>query len=184
MFVHETSRMQHVPANKRFLLLFVACCSLPFIAAKLALSFEWFSAGVTNKGQWLVSEVQLLNTLPDAREHWHLVYVQTPECGVQCELSLYGLQQIHESLGRQGDLLNTVIIAPDLPKQLRQFPTIKWRSPVQTSADLQGHIFIVNRQGFALLTYPIIRDKQNLLSVGKDVRTDLRKLMNYDRGSM
>lgn len=170
--------------NKKFLLLFFVCCSLPFIAAKLALSFAWFPSGVTNKGQWLERDVQMLPPSNNTQEHWHLVYVQAQECDDVCELSLYGLQQIYSGLGRQQNQISAVIIATNSPPQLNRFPALKWQSSAASITELQNHIFIVNQDGLALLRYPIINDKENLLAIAKDIRTDLLRLMNYDRGSL
>jgi hypothetical protein len=173
-----------ISRNRSFLLLFFVCCSLPFIAAKLALSFAWFPAGVTNKGQWLERDVQLLKTSNNAQEHWHLVYVQAQECDALCELSLYGLQQIYSGLGRQQNQISAVIIAANSPPQLSRFPALKWQSPSTSLSGFQNHVFIVNQDGLALLRYPVINDKQSLLVIAKDIRTDLRRLMNYDRSSL
>ena len=46
--------------KKKFLLLFVLCCALPLLAAKLVLEFGWFNRGVSSNGEWQQTEVFLL----------------------------------------------------------------------------------------------------------------------------
>jgi hypothetical protein len=169
-------------ANKKFLLLFIICCALPFVAAKLALEFSWLAAGATNKGQWLEREIKVLPA--STQTHWRLVYVQANNCDASCELALYTLQQIHSGLGRKQVQINNVILADKMPQQLAHFASIQWQPTNVALPELQNHIVIVNQQGLALLRYPAIHDQAHMLAVGKDIRADLRRLMNYDRSNL
>jgi hypothetical protein len=164
-----------------FLILFFLCASVPFVAAKLALEFGWLTAGVKNKGQWLEQDIQLLAANSQALKHWQLVYVQGDSCDTQCEQALHILQQLFISLGRKQDEISLFVVAPESPVQLEHFANIKWLAPITAAAGLRNTIVIVDRQGLALLRYPIIQDSAAMLLMGKDVRTDLLHLMNYDR---
>src|SRR6187200_822866 len=117
MYVTNSSSVPVRQTNKFFFVLFFICCSLPFIAAKLALEFSWFTAGVTNKGQWLEDSVQLFPATYK-QQHWQLVYVPTQKCNSSCELALYTLQQIYTGFGRQQDQLNLLVVADHAPSQL------------------------------------------------------------------
>lgn len=184
MLANNLTPISAQSANKKFLLLFFLCCSLPFIAAKLALAFYWLPVGVTNKGQWLEQEIQLLPVAAPTPQHWHLVYVQEQRCSLHCELALYAIQQIKSGLGRQQDQVGALILADKTPEQLAHFSTIQWLPFSANSTELQGHIFIVNQQGLALLRYPVVSDNEHMLMIGKDIRADLRRLMAYDRSSL
>lgn len=168
-------------SKSTFLLLFILCCSLPFIAAKLVLEFGWFNSDTSNKGQWLDKEIQLLPENERTQLHWHLVYVQANECDVNCEAALYLMQQLYIGLGRKQDEINALILAERAPEQLTKFAHIKWQAQTQLTPDLQNHISIVNQKGLALLRYPVTADQAAMLVIGKGIRTDLLRLMNYDR---
>ena len=181
MKTNNMSSLSSLHGNKKFLLLFVLCCSLPLVTAKLALEFSWFNAGATNKGQWLEQEIQLLPASSSSRQHWHLVYVQAQQCDINCNLALYILQQIYTGLGRQQEQISILAIADQMPQALTRFPSITWQSPSISVSDFQDQIFIVNQQGLALLRYSVVNDPKKMLLIGKDIRTDLRRLMAYDR---
>jgi hypothetical protein len=168
-------------SKSNFLLLFFLCSSVPFVAAKLVLEFGWFNAGANNKGHWLEREIQLLPAAEQTQKHWHLVYVQAKQCEASCELALYTLQQLYIGLGRKQDEISALIIAEQSPPQLAKFSSIKWQAPVVLVPELENQILIVNQQGLVLLRYPVALDTAGMLVVGKDVRTDLLRLMNYDR---
>ena len=168
-------------SKSTFLLLFILCCSLPFIAAKLVLEFGWFNSDTSNKGQWLDKEIQLLPENERTQLHWHLVYVQSNECDANCEAALYLMQQLYIGLGRKQDEINTLIVSERTPEQLTKFSHVKWQAQTQSIPELQNHISIVNQKGLALLRYPVTTDPATMLVVGKGIRTDLLRLMNYDR---
>src|SRR4051812_1924332 len=125
MYANSNSSAPLRQHNKKFFVLFFLCCILPFIAAKLALEFSWFTAGVANKGQWLEKNIQLFPPLR-TQQHWQLVYVQTNECNSSCELALYTLQQLYTGFGRQQDQLNLSVVANHAPSQLTYYPAVHW----------------------------------------------------------
>src|SRR6478609_8594191 len=168
MYIDNNSAIPLRHPNKKFFLLFFICCSLPFIAAKLALEFSWFTPGVTNKGQWLEDGVKLFPG--DHKQHWHLVYVQAQACNRNCELALSTLQQIYMGLGRQQDQLNVMLIADQAPSQLTHYPAVHWQTSDIHLAELQEHILIVNQDGLAILRYAVAHDQEHMLVVGKDIR--------------
>jgi len=175
--------------SRKFFILFIACAVVPLIAAQLSLSMGWFSQGGNNKGQWLQHEIQLL---PDAshlandnsvsnKVHWHLVYVQTAVCGQECEQALFTLQQLYAGMGRKQLKIKTLVMAAQEPAQLKQFPALGWQPEQSTAAELQDHIVIVNQRGLVLLRYPVDGNPEHMRDLARDIRTDLLRLINYDR---
>jgi hypothetical protein len=187
MQVNNSQLSQQEP-NRKFLMLFFLCCTIPFVAAKLALEFSWFTAGVTNKGQWLEKDIQLLPAshtqqyLPQKR--WHLVYVQAQGCNSSCEFALYTLQQIYTGFGRQQEQLDSLIVADQTPSQLTRYPAVHWQASNVRSSGLEDNILIVNQEGLAILRYPVLQNREQMLVIGKYIRTDLRRLMAYDRSGI
>ncbi|CAM5198082.1 hypothetical protein [Alishewanella longhuensis] len=52
--------------KNKFLLLFILCCVLPLLAAKLVLELGWFNPGSSSRGQWLQQEIYLLDDAQQA----------------------------------------------------------------------------------------------------------------------
>lgn len=175
-------------SSRKFFILFIACAAIPLVSAQLSLSMGWFQQGSTNKGQWLQHEIQLL---PDASSpaannadinvHWHLVYVQAAVCDQQCENALFTLQQLYSGMGRKQVKIKPLVMAQQQPKQLNQFPAIGWRVEPDAASELQNQIVIVNQRGLVLLRYPVVDNPEQMRDLAKDIRTDLLRLINYDR---
>jgi hypothetical protein len=175
--------------SRNFFILFIGCAAVPLVAAQLSLSMGWFSQGGNNKGQWLQHEIQLL---PDAslsakensvssNVHWHLVYVQAAACDQACEQALYTLQQLYSGMGRKQLKIKPLVMAAQEPAQLKQFPAIGWQSEQSVATELQNQIVIVNQRGLVLLRYPVADSPEHMRDLARDIRTDLLRLINYDR---
>lgn len=176
-------------SSRKFFILFVVCAAVPLVAAQLSLSMGWFNQGGNNKGQWLQHEIQLL---PDASHsvkdnsvdnaaHWHLVYVQAAVCDQQCEQALFTLQQLYAGMGRKQLKIKPLVMAQQQPSQLKQFPAIGWQPELNTAHELQNQIVIVNQRGLVLLRYPVVDSPEHMRDLARDIRTDLLRLINYDR---
>lgn len=176
-------------SSRRFFILFMACAAVPLIAAQLSLTMGWFSQGGNNKGQWLQHEIQLLpDAIHAAQEnpassnvHWHLVYVQATVCDQACEQALFALQQLYAGMGRKQLKIKPLVMAAQAPAQLKQFPAIAWQPEQGTAAELQNQIVIVNQRGLVLLRYPVDGNPEHMRDLARDIRTDLLRLINYDR---
>jgi hypothetical protein len=165
--------------KKKFLWLFAACCLVPLAMAQLVLSSGWFSAGVNSKGQWLTEEVKLLPAIAPNQPHWRLVYLAPSDCQLACKQTLNLMSQIHSALGRKQDNLTLVVLADVAPKEL----TPKFHFQQGTSQVLTpGQMVLVEHSGLALLQYQFPADATQLALLGKAVMSDLKKLINYDRG--
>lgn len=180
--------------SRKFFILFILCAAVPLVAAKLSLSMGWFGGGGNNRGQWLQHEIQLLpdvthssqnnsgqDNFANASVHWHLVYVQAAVCEQQCEQALFTLQQLYAGMGRKQLTIKPLVMAPQQPAQLKQFPAISWQPEPKIANELQNHIVIVNQRGLVLLRYPVADSPEHMRDLARDIRTDLLRLINYDR---
>ncbi len=165
--------------KKKFLWLFAACCLVPLAIAQLVLSTGWFSAGVNSKGQWLSEDVQLLPAIAPNQPHWRLVYLAPADCQLECQQTLNLMSQIHSALGRKQDHLTLVVLGEVAPKELAS----KFQFQQGSSAVLApGQMILVEHNGLGLLQYQFPADASQLALLGKAVMSDLKKLINYDRG--
>lgn len=184
-------------SSRKFMALFLLCALLPLAAAWLALEQGWFAGHATNRGQWLDHEVQVLPAAPAADAHWRLAYVQPRDCDAACEaaaeVALHILQQLHAGLGRKQEQVRPVVVATASPTVLERFPSVRWEAgaagaggQVAALADaaLTRHIVIVNREGLALLRYAVDGDRAHAVQVATDIRSDLLRLLNYDRSGV
>jgi hypothetical protein len=110
-----------------------------------------------------------------------LVYVQAADCDQQCEQALVLLQQLYVGLGRKQTQVKPLLMAAQPPHQLTQFPAIDFQIEQIIAAELRNQIVIVNQHGMAILRYPLDKGSLQLGELAKDIRTDLLRLMNYDR---
>lgn len=161
-----------------FFALFALCCFLPLVAARLALSFTWFSPGVSNKGNWMEQELRL----PHPNGLWQLLYVQGDQCDKSCELALYSLQQLHAGLGAKREQVSVGLLAAQAPSQLTYYPRLHWQSSVAVlPPKFNGQLLLVNRQGQLLLHYDAVANQQDAMITAKKIRTDLLRLLAFDR---
>jgi len=171
-------------SKNKFLLLFVSCALIPIIAAKVSLSLGWFKGGDTNKGVWLEHDFPLIRVESSSAPHWYLAYVQGDTCTIECEYSLYILQQLYSGLGRKQMGLQPLLVATVQPPQLTEYPALKWRSASVESTEVKGQILLLNQQGIAILRYLPTTIPGQIPALARDIRSDLLRLMNYDRSSM
>jgi hypothetical protein len=173
-------------SSRKFFALFLLCAVIPLAAAKLSLEMGWFDHS-NNKGNWLAHEIHLLPESA-ARERWRLVYVQADDCDSHCDHALTIMQQLYVGLGRKQANMKPLILAAKSPATLDRFPAINWQQDVISPSklpnknELHNHIVIVNQQGLVLLRYPVADDVEEMQTTAKAIRSDLLRLMNYDRG--
>lgn len=179
----------------KIIFVFTLCFMLPFAAAKVALAFSLYTPGITAKGEWLQQEVYLS---PGEKTRWHLAYVQpgiaqsgmvqpgmslagqTTNCDNTCELGIYTLQQLYAGLGKYQDSvdISVVSLAPaDRSHDLHWLPV----NEEFAGAGLENQLLILNRDGEVLLRYPAAENMQDAADVARDMRSDLIRLLNYDR---
>ena len=165
--------------KKKFLLLFVLCCALPLLAAKLVLEFGWFNRGVSSNGEWQQTEIFLL-TATDAKAHWRLAVAPKAECDKPCQQALYTIQQLYVGLGRKQVQVQPVLISEQSPPNAyTAFARYSAAQPVPET--LQNRILLIDQQGLVLLSYPVPSAQTELANTARAIRQDLLKLLNYDR---
>lgn len=176
-------------SSRKFFAWFFICAAVPLFAAQASLLLGWFSQASTNKGEWLQHEILLLphkenaaqENVLDNNVHWHLVYVQPAHCEQQCEQALFTLQQLYAGMGRKQLKIKPLIMAQHQPEQLNKFPAIGWQAGGDIANELQNQIVIVNQRGLVLLRYPVDGNPDHMRDLAKNIRTDLLRLINYDR---
>ena len=166
----------------KFFALFLLCTGAPLALAKLSLEQGWFSQNHTNnKGLWLEREIHLSLPVADPAVDWHLLYVQGAACEQSCEKILYSLQQLYTGLGRKQQQVSPLVAAPQAPVSLSHYAALSWVPLPESLRDFDQQVLLLNRDGLVLLRYPL---NGELPQLAKDIRTDLLRLMNYDRGGL
>jgi len=195
-------------SSRKFLSLFLLCALVPLAAAWASLRFGWFSAAPTvNHGEWLTQELRLLPAPAQGGGQWHLVYVPAaegePACAggreaffhpaadasptpvvTRCEQALLILQQLHAGLGRKQARVQALVLAADDPAARARYPQVEWQAAQVSDAAVRGRIGLVDPRGLALLRYAVEPDPQQAQRVAGDIRSDLLRLMNYDRSGV
>ncbi|MFN3709804.1 MAG: hypothetical protein ACK4GU_02485 [Alishewanella aestuarii] len=167
--------------KNKFLLLFILCCALPLLLAKLVLELGWFNPGSSSRGDWLSQEVYLLPNAGKVPKHWRIVVV-AEQCATPCQQALHTVKQLYIGLGRKQNQVQPVLLGQ---ASLSDYPMFtQAETPAALSADLQQHIVLVDQRGLALLKYPLPAQAEQMAATAKAIRADLMKLMNYDRTSV
>jgi len=117
---------------------------------------------------------------------WHLVYVPAAEgeLAERSEQALLILQQLHVGLGRKQARVQALVLAAENPAARVRFPHVEWQAAQVSDATLQGRIVLVDPRGLALLRYAVEPGPEQAQRVAGDIRSDLLRLMNYDRSGV
>jgi len=161
----------------------VAVFALPLLAAKVVLELGWFHGGSTNKGELLAPPVALPGTVADGK--WHIAYLLPQQCGPICQNALFTLQQGYLALGREqrrveswllvNDGSDTVMLNSPLTAEVLHKRLAPGTMPEQL--ERRGVMFLVDPGGYLVLAYQLTGDRQQDLLVGKDLLSDLRRLL-------
>ena len=199
-------------SSRKFLSLFLLCALVPLAAAWASLRFGWFAAAPTvNHGEWLTQELRLLPAPEQGGGQWHLVYVPAGEgeltCldgqdasartdgdratttravapATRCEQALLILQQLHAGLGRKQARVQALVLAAEDPAARARYPHIAWQAAQISDTALLGRIVLVDPRGLALLRYAVEPGAAQAQRVAGEIRSDLLRLMNYDRSGV
>ncbi len=165
---------------QRLLLLFLALFLLPLVLAQLAFRQGWLEGSHTiNKGQLLSPPLEATHLFEDDGK-WRLVYVRPANCDASCEQSLYILGQTHLALGRELDRVVPLVLTrqavqdPDHPK-------LSYRQLASTSPLAEGGLFLADPRGFVMLRYEPVAERDAALALGKDMLSDLKKLLKLSQ---
>lgn len=168
--------------KKKFLWLFVLCCVLPLLAAKLVLEFGWFNRGVSSNGEWQQNEVFLLAASAE-KAHWRIGVIPAAECATQCLGALHTVQQLYVGLGRKQVQVQPVFISTQ--PVAAEFAAFTQQPAIAVAPkNLQDKILLIDQQGLVLLSYPMPAAEADMAATARAIRQDLLKLLNYDRTSV
>jgi hypothetical protein len=167
--------------KNKFLWLFVLCCAVPLLAAKVVLELGWYQAGVGSQGDWQRDEVFLLPASAE-KAHWRLAVAPAGDCQQQCQQALYTVQQLYVGLGRKQEQVQPVLLSETaVPADYPLFTRHRAVSAVPQA--LQNRILLIDHQGLVLLSYTM-PSEDDMAATAKAIRQDLLKLLNYDRTSV
>lgn len=176
--------------SKRNLLLVLAAFILPIALAKLALEQHWFNYGVTNKGQLLAGQVTLGDMglkNKDFAHKWLMIYLLPTQCDANCQQVLHHVNNTYIALGKEMARVSPVALtqASFTEQEKKQIDEKRWlvqTMPAQTKALFsQSQVLIVDPLGNVVLSHQPFQNQQSLLSFGKAILADFKKLLKYSK---
>ena len=179
--------MSSLNRSRRSMIIVFLAFILPVLAAWLFLSQNWYEAG-TNKGTLLQPTITLNQEANQLPEGWQLGYIAPQNCGTTCENTLYVMNQVDVAIGKNTDRLTPVVMhqSGDLQAgfnhsapHITQLVTPKLIS--QLSELPENTVFIIDPMHNVMLYYPTHEDKEQMITEGKNMLADLRKLLKLSR---
>jgi hypothetical protein len=179
-------------SSKKGVIALVIVFAVPVILAKLALEFEWFNRGATNKGELLDPILQLNEVDQAAEPKWRILYVLPSSCADECNNALFSLTQVWQALGKESDRAESLVISTELSdsspmKDLEAHQLIRLLKTDSQSVNKvfkdtsTDGIFVVDTQGNIILRYPLQKEQQEAVLHSRDILADMRKLLKLSR---
>ncbi|RUO35655.1 hypothetical protein [Aliidiomarina sanyensis] len=181
---------QQKKRNRRVLLTIALVFILPLTLAKLVLALGWYEPGVSQKGNLVEPELQIHtddNAMLPAT--WRIAYRMPETCDSACENALYVSGQLFHALGRQQSRVTPVAIRggeaadtlPSLPEDNTvQLLTVEGAYQ-QLGAIPEHSLMIIDPVGTVILWYPGSADRREAILHGRDLLSDLQKLLKLSR---
>ncbi|WP_286234305.1 hypothetical protein [Thalassotalea sediminis] len=176
-------------ARKAFITVIIVF-ALPVILAKLALNYQWFDYGVTNYGQLYSTPISLADLSlneHDINEQWLLLYVPNKDCRHVCQQALTTLNSTFVLLGKEIPRVTPVILSEEelFSTHREQLTHRKWQqwslTRKATSRLKEGEVIIVDPLGNLVLKHQTPVSDTSLVTFGKEVLADMKKLLKYSR---
>ena len=176
--------------SRMSLLLLLSVFIIPVVMAKLALDNDWFNEAATNSGALIDYELTLndLDLSDEAlQKKWLIISQISDNCLDECKQSLYGVNQTFISLGKE---MKRVVPVGLYHTHLDQasISNLKagvWQfNPATASVKKQldmTKVYVADPLGNIILEYSQPKTKQEVLTFGKEMLSDLRKLLKYSR---
>lgn len=164
--------------------------ALPVVLAKLALHFQWFNYGVTNYGQLYASEKNLADLSLQKyaiKEQWHILYYPAENCQQKCTQALTTLNSTYVLLGKEIPRVTPIILTETafFENHRDKLTHHKWQHwPLTKEAGLElseGDVVIVDPLGNLVVKHLTPTDDSEIVSMGKKVLADMKKLLKYSR---
>lgn len=176
--------------SRRNLILLFSVFIIPVVLAKLALENDWFEKASTNSGELLqqemsISDLDLQNKALAMK--WLIIYRLPSPCDEKCKQTIYGINQTFISLGREMERVIPVgLHTPELnTDELGVLKEKFWKFDLLSAASKDrlhsDEIYVSDPLGNVILKYPTPKSDAEVLSVGKAMLSDLRKLLKYSR---
>jgi hypothetical protein len=165
---------------------------LPVGLAKLALEYEWFTRGATNKGELLQPVITTTALLGELPPKWRILYTLPNHCDPACQNTLYSAQQIWVALGKESHRVEvTLVVTPDSDQNV----LVEWQNNLDVrvlhteTAMVRGvlgeganqGLFLVDTLNNAMLRYPIYGQPQEAILQSRSILSDLKKLLKLSR---
>ena len=171
--------------SKVILVLVLVTFILPVVIAKLVLNFEWYQGGKTNKGE-LISANQSYQSFEQENPYpkqWQMLYLVPNVCNQACQYKLYLLKQTHTALGKERDRVIPLIAVSSTSDTsvLTDISLPYFQINAQMANSLSDHVVIIDPLGHLVMRYQNLGHQQAQASQGKDLLTDLRKLLKLSR---
>ncbi|PQJ68176.1 cytochrome oxidase [Photobacterium angustum] len=161
---------------------------LPIVLAKLMLTQQWYSGGVTNKGQLLTPPLTA-NWLASGK--WQLIYWLPQQCDSRCEGALFHLKQMPLAVGAYQDRVRSVVllspeettaVVPVDVENLQRYRsnTAEYEQFVPSQYGLNA-VYLADPHGNVMMAYPLEAEPQAILAQGKDILRDLKRLLKVSK---
>lgn len=161
---------------------------LPVILAKLMLTQQWYSGGATNQGQLLTPP---LTAGWLATGKWQLIYWLPQQCDSRCEGALFHLKQVPIAVGAYQDRVKSMVLlapveptavipvdADHLPRYSSNAAEYKQFAPSEYGLNA---VYIADPHGNVMMAYPLEAEHQAILTQGKDILRDLKRLLKVSK---
>ncbi|MFA3790952.1 hypothetical protein AB6T38_07525 [Aliiglaciecola sp. SL4] len=186
--------MSEVVSNKKSktpIIMFIVFV-LPVVLAYLALTFDWFNKGSTNKGKLLATPLDMSSLVAQREPLWRLLFVMPQECAEECENALYSINQIWVALGKESDRVEPLVLAHQKSHIMdstdtQRYPNIKVLKVDKINVnnlfkdESTDGIFIADTLGNVILKYPVKQQQDDAIQQSRDILADLRKLLKLSR---
>ena len=176
--------------SRRNLLLIFSLFIIPVVLAKLALNNDWFNKASTNSGELLKEELSIsqLGINDDSlSEKWLILYRLPMACDNNCKQTIYGINQTFISLGRERNRVIPLGLYPEV-FNIDELGVLKedfWKFtliPPASKDKLESNwVYVSDALGNVILKYPAPTSDEEVLSLGKAMLSDLRKILKYSR---
>lgn len=193
--------------NRATIIGFLIIFTLPVVMAWIAYFSGWFEdAATTNKGEWVkpVMAFEQFNPvyadqkplLMKPGETWKLIYpgkvsqCQEEQSDSSCLINLFLIGQTHLALGKESYRVERIIFNGSATYEQQQLTTLQNRfvdlqvvnGDTDTTAALsESYIYIADPLGNIMLRYPVADTKESVFLKGKDILSDLKKLLKLSR---
>jgi hypothetical protein len=161
--------------------------AIPVIIAQAILSFQWYQAGVTNKGD-LIEPYYSFEQLPIDNPHvasWQLVYVVPDQCDSNCKEQISMLYQSYVSLGKyQGRVVPMVFQTRDSDQSVLELENIGISQILMDSRDMPvstGDFIIIDPLGQWVMKFSNMDQDDPSQQHFKYLLSDFKKMLKLSR---